>query len=47
MAVRYAEACPELRRLKQENCKFEVNLGYIARLSQKQTKPSDYIFYHV
>jgi hypothetical protein len=31
----YTPAFPALRRLKQEDCKFKVSLGYIVRLSQK------------
>jgi hypothetical protein len=28
-----------VRRLKQEDCEFEANLGYIVRLCPKKTKP--------
>jgi hypothetical protein len=34
----YTPVIPELRRLRQEDHKFKVSLGYIERLSQKKKK---------
>jgi hypothetical protein len=35
----YVPIIPVLGSLKQEDCKFEVSLGYVVRPCLKQTKP--------